>query len=96
MEHLRADGIIVFLHLEIATLLSRIRNYKTRGLVKSPDQTFEELFHERLILYRKYADVTVSCGGSNRNEVCANPQRIKSAITHCTLNLAINLLYSEV
>jgi shikimate kinase len=71
MEHLRADGLIVFLDVEIAKLLSRIRDYQTRGLAKRPEQTFEGLFDERLILYRKYADVTVSCGGLTQDEVSA-------------------------
>jgi shikimate kinase len=71
MEHLRADGLIVFLDVQIATLLSRVRDYETRGLAKRPDQTLEELFKERLILYRKYADVTVSGEGPTQDEVCA-------------------------
>jgi shikimate kinase len=71
MEHLRRDGLIVFLDVEIATLLSRIYDYETRGLAKRPDQTLEELFNERLVLYRKYADITVSCEGLTQDEVCA-------------------------
>ena len=71
MEHLRVDGLIVFLDVEMETLLSRICNYETRGLAKRPDQTLEELFCERLILYRKYADVTISCAGLTQDEVSA-------------------------
>lgn len=70
MEHLRADGLIVFLDVEIPTLLSRVRDYDTRGLAKRPDQTLEELFKERLILYRTYADVMVSGEGLTQDEVC--------------------------
>jgi shikimate kinase len=71
MEHLRADGFIVFLDVQIATLLSRVRDYETRGLAKHPDQTLEELFNERLILYRNYSDVTVRGEGLTQDEVCA-------------------------
>jgi len=71
MEHLRADGLIVYLDVEIAKLLSRVRDYETRGLAKRPDQTLQELFDERLILYRKYAHVTVSCAGLTQDEISA-------------------------
>src|SRR5664280_2182135 len=53
ISHLKEDGVIVFLDVDIETLQSRIRNYETRGLAKRPDQTLEELFSERLALYRE-------------------------------------------
>ncbi|HSW63690.1 MAG TPA: shikimate kinase [Dissulfurispiraceae bacterium] len=69
MKHLKAKGICVFLDADIATLRARVHDYEVRGLAKRPDQTFAELFEERLILYRKYADVTVSCIGVTQEEV---------------------------
>ena len=38
ISHLKKDGVIVFLDVDIETLQSRIRNYETRGLAKRPDQ----------------------------------------------------------
>jgi shikimate kinase len=72
MELLRSDGIIVFLDADLATLRSRVRNFTTRGLAKRPDQTFADLFEERVALYQKYADITVSCSGLGHEEVCAD------------------------
>jgi len=71
MEQLRSDGIIVFLDADLATLRSRVRDFSTRGLAKRPDQTFEDLFAERVALYVKYADITISCSGLSHEEVCA-------------------------
>jgi shikimate kinase len=71
MNHLRADGIIVFLDVDLATLMSRVRNYETRGLAKHPDQTLEELFAERMALYRRYTDLTVNGSSKTQEEVCA-------------------------
>ncbi|HTZ16882.1 MAG TPA: shikimate kinase [Dissulfurispiraceae bacterium] len=71
MNHLKANGIVVFLDVDLATLKSRIRDYKSRGLAKHPDQTLEGLFEERLILYRRYADLTVNGSGTTQEEVCA-------------------------
>lgn len=79
MAHLKKNGIIVFLDVELATLLSRVRNYETRGLAKRPDQALEDLFSERLPLYLRYADVTISGSGKTQEEVCeAILQKIKA------------------
>ena len=71
MEHLKSNGIVVFLDVDLSTLKSRVHDFDTRGLAKRPDQSLSELFEERVILYRKYADVTVDCAGHSQEEVCA-------------------------
>ncbi len=71
IRHLKEQGIAVFLDADIATLNSRVCDYEVRGLAKRPDQTFAELFEERLVLYRKYADLTVNCVDLAQEEVCA-------------------------
>jgi len=71
ITHLTAHGIAVFLHVDLATLRARVHDYDTRGLAKRPDQSLEELFAERIALYRKYADITIDCIGLTHEEVCA-------------------------
>jgi shikimate kinase len=61
MRHLKSAGVAVFLDAPLAELRRRLCDYETRGLAKRPDQTFEDLFADRLRLYRRYADVTVHC-----------------------------------
>lgn len=70
MAHLRGDGIVVFLDADMATLAARVRDFGQRGLAKRADQTFADLFAERLPLYRAYADITVPCAGLSHEEVC--------------------------
>lgn len=70
MRHLQEDGLILFLHADLATLRSRIQNYDNRGLAKRNDQTFEELFEERYTLYKKYSDITIESSGTTQEEVC--------------------------
>jgi shikimate kinase len=72
MELLRADGVIVFLDADLATLRSRVHDFTTRGLAKRSDQTFADLFEERVALYAKYADIIVNCSGLSHEEVCAD------------------------
>ncbi len=71
MKHLKSNGIIVFLDVDLPTLESRVQDFDTRGLAKRPDQSFSDLFEERIVLYRKYADVTIDCMGLSQEEVCA-------------------------
>ncbi len=59
MEHLSESSITVFLDVSLNSLKQRINNYETRGLAKHPDQSFQELFEERTILYNKYADLVI-------------------------------------
>jgi len=69
MSMLKKDAITVFLDVPLDELQKRVGNFDARGITKRPDQTFEDLFQERLTLYDKYADITVSCDQRNQDEV---------------------------
>ena len=71
MTHLKADGIAVFLKVDLLTLKSRVRNFDTRGLAKRPGQSLEDLFEERFPLYERYADIKIDCSHLTQEEVCA-------------------------
>jgi shikimate kinase len=71
MERLRADGVIVFLDTDIATLQSRVHDFATRGLAKRPEQSFADLFAERVALYERYAEITINCSCLTHEEACA-------------------------
>lgn len=70
MTHLKSNGVAVFLNVELPVLESRIHDFATRGLAKRPDQSIEDLFEERFVLYTKYADVTIECSDFTQEEVC--------------------------
>jgi len=70
MAHLKSDGIVIFLDVDMPTLESRIHDYSTRGLAKRADQSFADMFDERFALYTRYADITITCSGLNHEEVC--------------------------
>jgi shikimate kinase len=70
MQHLKRDGICVYLDVSVETLRSRITDYETRGIAKRPDQSFADLFAERTQLYRKYADITIKGDGMNQDAIC--------------------------
>jgi shikimate kinase len=70
MLHLKKNGITVFLNADLSTLKKRIHNYETRGLAKRPEQSFSDLFNERLALYRKYADLIIESSAYTQDQVC--------------------------
>lgn len=69
MQHLKRDGVVVFLDAALATLRKRIDNYETRGLAKRPEQSFADLFAERSTLYRKYADHIIDCNHGSQERI---------------------------
>lgn len=69
MQHLKAQGTVVFLDVTLEELRRRIHNFDTRGIARRPDQSFEELFDERCALYNKYADVRFDCNGKTPAEI---------------------------
>jgi shikimate kinase len=59
MEHLKKVSKIVFLDTPFRSIIKRIRNTRNRGIVGLRDRSLKELFEERVILYKKYADFTL-------------------------------------
>ena len=68
MEHLRSLGTVVYLHLSYETMLKRINNFTTRGIVIKEGTTLLDMYNERLPLYEKYADVIVECDNNTVEE----------------------------
>jgi shikimate kinase len=71
ISHLKSDGVVVFLDVDLSHLESRVRDFGTRGLARSPGQGFDDLYKERLPLYRKHADIVIRCGDLSHEGVCA-------------------------
>jgi shikimate kinase len=70
MNYLKSMGTIVFLDVDLPTVESRIRNIGTRGLAKRSEQSLADLFQERLVLYKKYADITIDGASRSQEDVC--------------------------
>ena len=70
MDHLKTNSLVVFLWVDPQTLLQRIGDFSGRGLAKTPEQSFEELYAEREELYERYADITVDAAAGTHDQVC--------------------------
>ncbi len=60
MKSLREHGIIVFLDVPIEMIRMRIDEY-SRGIVKRPGNSLDDIWRLREPLYRATADITVDC-----------------------------------
>ena len=76
MEHLRENAIIIFLDVSLEELRRRITNIRSRGIAFAPGQKLEEIYDERIPLYRRYADLTVEMEESIEDTVEAVLQKI--------------------
>ena len=69
MKYLKSISKVIYLKLSFESMMSRINNVATRGIVLKDGQSMETLFDERIPLYEKYADITIDCNGKNAEEV---------------------------
>lgn len=63
MKHFKEIGTVVYLQASYQTIKQRIRDPKQRGVVLREGQTFRDLYEERIALFERYADITVSEDG---------------------------------
>ena len=77
MAHLRSLGRVVYLSVAFEELQRRLSNIKTRGIVFKGSSDLRSVYEERLPLYEKYADLTVSCTG---RDVESSVEEILSAL----------------
>ena len=71
MAHLKTLGPVVLLDVEREALLRRLTDVQGRGVVLRPGQTVEQLYDERMPLYRRYADITVPEGEGTLEDTVA-------------------------
>ena len=69
MSNLSKLGIIVYIKLPFETIVDRLNNIKTRGIILEKGQTLKDLYDERIPLYEKYADVIIDGETKNPEEV---------------------------
>jgi len=61
MNHLKANGIVIYLSLPLEVIKKRLTDLNIRGVVMSKGQTLDDLYKKRKPLYAKWADVVIDC-----------------------------------
>lgn len=59
MEHLKSNGVIVYLKVSLETVERRLDNIKTRGVAMKKGDTIADLYERRSPLYETYADIVI-------------------------------------
>lgn len=63
MAHLKSIGIVVYLRVSEGEIERRLSDFAARGVAIKDGQTVRDLYNERIPLYEKYADITVTAEG---------------------------------
>ena len=61
MNHLKENGIVVYLSLPLEVIKKRLTDLNIRGVVMSKGQSLDDLYKKRTPLYEKWADITIGC-----------------------------------
>ncbi|MEA3468056.1 MAG: shikimate kinase [Thermodesulfobacteriota bacterium] len=70
IEHLKKSSILVYLDVALPILKQRVGDFSSRGLVKTDNQSFEQVFAERQPLYAKHAELVVDCTDRSVTDIC--------------------------
>jgi shikimate kinase len=69
MEHLKANGTVVYLKVPCEEIEKRLGTIAGRGIVLLSDKTLRSMYNDRVLLYERYADLTIDCAGQDFENV---------------------------
>jgi shikimate kinase len=72
MEHLKTNGIVMYLKISFEEMAGRLGNITTRGIVLVAGQSLREMYNQRVPLYEKYADITIDCSDNDFENCIGN------------------------
>lgn len=81
MEHLSQIGLVVYLQLSLSEIADRLGDLKERGVTLKEGQTLQGLYEERIPLYEKYAQLTISCEGKNIRQIVEEITKVYRHLT---------------
>lgn len=80
MKNLKKQGIVVYLKHRYEVIESRLTNITTRGVAMREGATLKELFLERVLLYERYADLTLEADGLTTEQTVEKLRDLLSAM----------------
>ena len=76
MLHLKENSTVIFIDVDFDEIVKRVSNITTRGIAKSKDKSLLDVYNDRLPLYQRYADFTISAINKNVEDVVCEIQSI--------------------
>ena len=92
MKFLKKNSVVVFLDAPFESIQKRLTNQETRGLV-GLKKGLKNLFNERLILYKKYAYITIEMSDYSDISALGNP--IETEKTRDVIEAIIKEIFRE-
>ena len=65
MEHLKRNGLRVYLKLDYEEIERRLKDITTRGIAMDKETSLRELYNQRIQLYERYADLIIDCNNKS-------------------------------
>jgi len=84
MAHLKRSALLLLLDVPLSVLQQRVGNFNSRGIVKTENQSFTQLYEERLPLYRKYADYVIPSDQKSVDTLCENIREYIAEFRACS------------
>jgi shikimate kinase len=72
IEHLKLQGIVIYLKVEFDEIVKRLDNITTRGVVLANGYSLRDMYNERVPLYERYSDVIIDCSNKGVEEIIFN------------------------
>jgi shikimate kinase len=72
MEHLKKDGVVIYLDISFEEMVWRLNNITTRGIVLVAGQSLREMYDQRVPFYETYADITIDCSDGDFEKCIGN------------------------
>ena len=69
VQHLKHNGLLLYLKLRYDEIEQRIDNMSSRGIAIEKGRTLQDLYNERVVLYENYADLIVNCSDMTMEDV---------------------------
>lgn len=69
MAHLCDTSTIVYLSIDLTTLLTRLSDLTARGVAIEAGKSVQDLYKERTPLYDRYADIQIECASMVPDQV---------------------------
>ena len=79
MKHLSNNSTVIYLAVDLSTLLTRLSDVSSRGVAITPGKSIEDLYKERTPLYDRYYDIKINCLSMTAEQV------VEKAINYLSL-----------
>jgi len=72
IEHLKVEGLVVYLKVSFEEIEKRLDDITTRGVVLANGQSLRDMYEQRAPLYEKYSDIIIDCSDKGVEEIIFN------------------------